>query len=95
MTYGPVANDWPATMRPGWVNRNRVAVGLAPLPTTRNMTDREPLVWCDNHPSAGGPHRTAGLYAGEYFDHDATLWVCTHKSRRGRQCNSTGLEVSR
>lgn len=29
--YGDVLNDWPATMRPGYVNRNRIAVGLPPL----------------------------------------------------------------
>lgn len=46
---------------------------------------------CDNPSAAGGPHRTRGVIVGPYLSHDALLVRCTHRSRRGHQCESVQL----
>ena len=78
-------NDWPSTMRPGYGGRNRRAVGLDPTGPK--------WMYCDAHPAVGGPHKSHGLYVGDY--HGWTLWMCTHKSKRGNACGAIGLEVGR
>jgi hypothetical protein len=37
---------------------------------------------CDNHRAKGGPHRSRALVVRRYFDHPATVVMCT--ARMGR-----------
>lgn len=76
-------NDWPKTMVPGYAIRNR-AVALGGL-------KQRVFLRCDAHPAMGGPHKSRGVYVGDY--HGATLWACTHKSKRGNVCGAIGLEL--
>lgn len=46
---------------------------------------------CDAHPAKGGPHRSRGLYVGRYFDHPASVVMCTHRSKRGKVCGALSL----
>jgi hypothetical protein len=32
---------------------------------------------CDNHRAQGGPHRSRALVVSRYFDHPATVVMCT------------------
>lgn len=53
------------------------------------------FVWCDAHPAKGGPHKSQGLFVGWHGPrHNATLWMCTHKSRRGNVCGNVQVELS-
>lgn len=49
------------------------------------------FIECDAHPATGGPHQTVGLVVGRYFDHPATVVMCTHRSRRGTVCGAEML----
>jgi hypothetical protein len=59
--------------------------------TVANRSALRSFVRCDAHPATGGPHITRGVYVGEY--HGATLYACTHRSKRGRVCGALGLEL--
>jgi|KBSSwiS6_1023812.scaffolds.fasta_scaffold98009_2 hypothetical protein len=56
-----------------------------------NRSALRSFVRCDSHYGRGGPHLSRGVYVGEY--HGATVWACTHRSKRGRVCGSLQLEL--
>ena len=60
------------------------------LPRGRMVAPRAYLR-CSAHPATSGPHLSRGVYVGDY--HGATLWACTHRSRRGSVCGALGLEL--
>jgi hypothetical protein len=39
--------------------------------------ERRVLTECDNHRAQGGPHLSRALVVGPYFDHRATVVMCT------------------
>ena len=43
-------------------------------------------VECSQHPARGGPHLSPGLVVGPYFDHEATLVMCTYRNKKGKEC---------
>ena len=53
------------------------------------------LTWCDAHPALGGPHLSRAIVVGPYFTHDATLVMCTARSRKGRLCGNEYLVPGR
>lgn len=55
-------------------------------------TTQRDFVLCDNHPGAGGSHQSRGLVVNELAN-GATLWMCTHRSRKGTVCGSLQLEL--
>jgi hypothetical protein len=53
------------------------------------------FIRCDNHPAAGGPHASCGLFVQRYFDHAASVVMCTHRSKRGHVCGALMLELDK
>lgn len=47
------------------------------------------FIACDAHPATGGPHISRGLFVGRYFDHPASVVMCTARiGRRRSVCKS-------